>query len=99
MIEELRRKARKFSADNPEQGAVTVPAESCNRSPVILFIGGGMGAGKSTVVKDILSRYGQSTLSNFIKSITLVGAYVSQNRPALPRPRGSFAKCIRFVTS
>ncbi|KAG0585552.1 hypothetical protein KC19_2G020400 [Ceratodon purpureus] len=55
MIEELRRIAKKYSGDKPEEGAVTVPAESTKRSPVILFIGGGMGAGKSTVVKHILS--------------------------------------------
>lgn len=40
----------------PEQGLVTIAAESSKRCPVILFIGGGMGAGKSTVVKEILSR-------------------------------------------
>ncbi len=57
MIEELRRIARKYSADPPDEGSVTVPKECSQRSPVILFIGGGMGAGKSTVVKHILSRY------------------------------------------
>lgn len=67
MIEELRRIARKYSADNPEEGAVTVPAESTKRSPVILFIGGGMGAGKSTVVKHILSRYDRVSCSDFVK--------------------------------
>lgn len=31
-----------------------VPAAHCDRSPVLLLMGGGMGAGKSTVLKDIL---------------------------------------------
>ncbi|EFJ30534.1 hypothetical protein SELMODRAFT_231175 [Selaginella moellendorffii] len=39
----------------PREGEVVVPAESKHRSPVLLFIGGGMGAGKSTVVKEILA--------------------------------------------
>ncbi|KAG5075638.1 hypothetical protein JHK84_056869 [Glycine max] len=33
---------------------VMVPMAHSERSPVLLFMGGGMGAGKSTVVKDIL---------------------------------------------
>ncbi|KAG8068088.1 hypothetical protein GUJ93_ZPchr0005g14967 [Zizania palustris] len=33
---------------------VMVPAAHCDRSPVLLLMGGGMGAGKSTVLKDIL---------------------------------------------
>ncbi|XP_058770792.1 calmodulin calcium-dependent NAD kinase-like [Vicia villosa] len=33
---------------------VMVPKELSERSPVLLFMGGGMGAGKSTVLKDIL---------------------------------------------
>ncbi|KAJ7296361.1 hypothetical protein O6H91_Y128600 [Diphasiastrum complanatum] len=38
----------------PDDKTVVVPAECHIRSPVLLLIGGGMGAGKSTVVKDIL---------------------------------------------
>ncbi|KAG6557385.1 hypothetical protein Mapa_000654 [Marchantia paleacea] len=38
----------------PQEGAVVVPADSAHRSPVLLLIGGGMGAGKSTVVKEIM---------------------------------------------
>lgn len=34
--------------------SIMVPAAHCNRSPVLLLMGGGMGAGKSTVLKDIL---------------------------------------------
>lgn len=56
MIEELKTIGRSNSSI-PDKGVVTVPAESSKRSPVILFIGGGMGAGKSTIVKEVLSRY------------------------------------------
>lgn len=35
---------------------VMVPVALSERSPVILFMGGGMGAGKSTVLKDILKQ-------------------------------------------
>ncbi|KAL2633664.1 hypothetical protein R1flu_005143 [Riccia fluitans] len=38
----------------PNDGAVLVPADVALRSPVLLLIGGGMGAGKSTVVKEIM---------------------------------------------
>jgi hypothetical protein len=38
----------------PDAGNVMVPAHSSVRSPVLLLMGGGMGAGKSTVVKEIL---------------------------------------------
>lgn len=33
---------------------VMVPVAHCDRSPVLLLMGGGMGAGKSTVLKEIL---------------------------------------------
>lgn len=33
---------------------VMVPVAHSERSPVLLLMGGGMGAGKSTVLKDIL---------------------------------------------
>jgi 2-phosphoglycerate kinase len=33
---------------------VMVPMALSERSPVLMFMGGGMGAGKSTVLKDIL---------------------------------------------
>ncbi len=41
----------------PDVGSVMVPAHSSVRSPVLLLMGGGMGAGKSTVVEEILKRY------------------------------------------
>jgi hypothetical protein len=40
-----------------DAGNIMVPAHSSVRSPVLLLMGGGMGAGKSTVVKEILKRY------------------------------------------
>lgn len=36
---------------------VMVPVAHSERSPVLLLMGGGMGAGKSTVLKDILKEY------------------------------------------
>ncbi|XP_015084163.2 uncharacterized protein LOC107027530 [Solanum pennellii] len=42
------------SADDSECTDVMVPMAHKDRSPVLLFMGGGMGAGKSTVLKDIL---------------------------------------------
>lgn len=44
---------------NGEQGVteVMVPVAHSERSPVLLLMGGGMGAGKSTVLKDILKEY------------------------------------------
>ncbi|KAI3678851.1 hypothetical protein L6452_38155 [Arctium lappa] len=42
------------SADDSQCTHVMVPVAHKDRSPVLLFMGGGMGAGKSTVLKDIL---------------------------------------------
>ncbi|XP_019173922.1 PREDICTED: uncharacterized protein LOC109169505 [Ipomoea nil] len=42
------------SADDSTCTDVMVPMAHKDRSPVLLFMGGGMGAGKSTVLKDIL---------------------------------------------
>ncbi|CAH9086878.1 unnamed protein product [Cuscuta europaea] len=42
------------SADDSRCTDVMVPMAHKDRSPVLLFMGGGMGAGKSTVLKDIL---------------------------------------------
>ncbi|KAK7344025.1 hypothetical protein VNO77_13224 [Canavalia gladiata] len=39
---------------DPQSTDVTVPIDHSERSPVLLLMGGGMGAGKSTVLKDIL---------------------------------------------
>ena len=40
--------------DESHSNAIMVPAAHCDRSPVLLLMGGGMGAGKSTVLKDLL---------------------------------------------
>lgn len=42
------------SLDDSQCTEVMAPVALCDRSPVLLFMGGGMGAGKSTVLKDIL---------------------------------------------
>ncbi|KAF0925281.1 hypothetical protein E2562_015988 [Oryza meyeriana var. granulata] len=53
LVEEL--KAIGLSShDETPRSDVMVPAAHCDRSPVLLLMGGGMGAGKSTVLKDIL---------------------------------------------
>ncbi|CAK9197391.1 unnamed protein product, partial [Sphagnum troendelagicum] len=53
LVEEL----KKIAFPKPlvsDAGNIMVPAHSSVRSPVLLLMGGGMGAGKSTVVKEIL---------------------------------------------
>ena len=42
------------STDDSRCTDVMVPMAHKDRSPVLLLMGGGMGAGKSTVLKDIL---------------------------------------------
>ncbi|OIW06726.1 hypothetical protein TanjilG_11451 [Lupinus angustifolius] len=42
------------SADDSQCTEVMAPVAHSDRSPVLLFMGGGMGAGKSTVLKEIL---------------------------------------------
>lgn len=42
------------SSNDPRCTEVMVPAAHNERSPVLLLMGGGMGAGKSTVLQDIL---------------------------------------------
>lgn len=70
LIEEMKA-IGKADESIPDEGLVTIPAELSKRSPVILFIGGGMGAGKSTVVKEILS---SSFWSGVIKDAVVVEA-------------------------
>ncbi|MFS7924795.1 putative Zeta toxin domain, P-loop containing nucleoside triphosphate hydrolase [Helianthus anomalus] len=57
MVEEL----KVIESNTPKKGDgddtltdVMGPVAHCDRSPVLLFMGGGMGAGKSTVLKEIL---------------------------------------------
>ncbi|KAK1420539.1 hypothetical protein QVD17_22217 [Tagetes erecta] len=52
LVEEM--KAIGLTADDSECTDVMVPMAHKDRSPVLLFMGGGMGAGKSTVLKDLL---------------------------------------------
>ncbi|XP_073004984.1 calmodulin calcium-dependent NAD kinase-like isoform X2 [Typha latifolia] len=53
LVEEL--KAIGIAAhDEPRYPEVMIPAAHSNRSPVLLLMGGGMGAGKSTVLQEIL---------------------------------------------
>lgn len=51
LVEEM--KAIKLKGDS-QCTDVMVPIAHGERSPVLLLMGGGMGAGKSTVLKDIL---------------------------------------------
>jgi len=53
LVEELKAIGPSSREDSPRND-VMVPVAHCNRSPVLLLMGGGMGAGKSTVLKDIL---------------------------------------------
>ncbi|RZC81416.1 hypothetical protein C5167_043992 [Papaver somniferum] len=54
LVEEL--KAIRTLKNDPHRNDVMVPAAHSQRSPVLLLMGGGMGAGKSTVLKEILSK-------------------------------------------
>ncbi|KAG9142908.1 hypothetical protein Leryth_016273 [Lithospermum erythrorhizon] len=53
LVEEMKA-IRPAPVDESECTDVMVPMAHEDRSPVLLFMGGGMGAGKSTVLKDIL---------------------------------------------
>ncbi|BAT95524.1 hypothetical protein VIGAN_08227100 [Vigna angularis var. angularis] len=52
LVEEM--KAMGLTNDDSQCTEVMAPVAHSDRSPVLLFMGGGMGAGKSTVLKDIL---------------------------------------------
>lgn len=54
LVEELRAIGITPRDDVNKCTEVMVPAALSDRSPVLLLMGGGMGAGKSTVLKDIL---------------------------------------------
>lgn len=47
------------STDDSQCTEVMAPVAHSDRSPVLLLMGGGMGAGKSTVLKEILKEYEQ----------------------------------------
>jgi hypothetical protein len=54
LLEEMKA-MRLASNDDWQCTEVMAPVAHSDRSPVLLFMGGGMGAGKSTVLKDILN--------------------------------------------
>ncbi|KAG9452568.1 hypothetical protein H6P81_005472 [Aristolochia fimbriata] len=53
LLEEMKAIGKSFH-DESECTEVMVPAALSERSPMLLLMGGGMGAGKSTVLKDVL---------------------------------------------
>ena len=57
LVEELRLLGERHGGGEavPSEGQVVVPAAGNVRSPVLLLIGGGMAAGKSTVVKEVMA--------------------------------------------
>ncbi|CAN0904449.1 Calmodulin calcium-dependent NAD kinase [Linum grandiflorum] len=54
LVEEMKAIGITTTNTDHHRNDVMVPAAHSHRSPVLLFMGGGMGAGKSTVIKDIL---------------------------------------------
>lgn len=54
LVEEMKAIGSTTSKCGSQCTDVMVPVAHSERSPVLLFMGGGMGAGKSTVLKDIL---------------------------------------------
>lgn len=55
LVEEM--KAIGSSKGRDDSTELMVPVAHNERSPALLFMGGGMGAGKSTVLKDLLNEY------------------------------------------
>eukprot|EP00850_Spirogloea_muscicola_P014422 SM000103S09514 [mRNA] locus=s103:396998:399000:+ [translate_table: standard] len=56
LVEQLKGLSKSRSAAQLGAGEVLAPKDAGARSPVLLLIGGGMGAGKSTVVHEIMKR-------------------------------------------
>lgn len=56
LVEELKAMGL-ASNDDSQCTEVMAPVAHAERSPVLLLMGGGMGAGKSSVLKDILKEY------------------------------------------
>lgn len=54
LVEEMNIIGPVSNSDDSKHTDVMVPVAHCDRSPVLLLMGGGMGAGKSTVLKEIL---------------------------------------------
>lgn len=57
LVEEMKAIGTVSSKGDSKCTDVMVPVAHSQRSPVLLLMGGGMGAGKSTVLKDILKQY------------------------------------------
>ena len=70
MVEELKAINTPKKGDTEDAFTEVMGAMAhCDRSPVLLFMGGGMGAGKSTVLKEILKEYVTFTLLALVKKI------------------------------
>ncbi|KAI3972371.1 hypothetical protein MKW92_021524 [Papaver armeniacum] len=54
LVEEIKAIGTTSSEEDRDRENVMMPVKLSERSPVLLFMGGGMGVGKSTVLKDIL---------------------------------------------
>lgn len=54
LVEEMKAMGLATAVDDSTCTEVMAPVAHADRSPVLLLMGGGMGAGKSTVLKDIL---------------------------------------------
>lgn len=54
LVEEMKAIRIASAVDDSQCTDVMAPVDHKDRSPLLLLMGGGMGAGKSTVLKDIL---------------------------------------------
>ncbi|KAI3974474.1 hypothetical protein MKX01_017967 [Papaver californicum] len=54
LVEEIKAIGTTSSEEDKDRENLMMPVKLSERSPVLLFMGGGMGVGKSTVLKDIL---------------------------------------------
>ncbi|GJS64522.1 putative reverse transcriptase domain-containing protein [Tanacetum coccineum] len=89
MVEEMKvigaKTLRKGNSEDAFMEMMAVMAYS-DRIPVLLFMGGGMGAGKSTVLKEILKEYVKAALLIFI---IVVKAYAFKETNAIYRALSS----------
>lgn len=66
LVEEMKKIGCAPSKGESKCRATIPPSSQRDRSPVLLLMGGGMGAGKSTVLKDIKKEYVIS-ISNLVR--------------------------------